>query len=130
MSEAEPRDPAWAYAHCEALVRESDPDRWYSSLYAPAEKRPHLHALAAFHAMRLSVELPWLHAAAVEHAPGWTTEPEPDAAADAAADAATDPAAAADADDGGAGGELRADDHRLLAGQVEVVRLRGHASFL
>ena len=32
--------------------------------------------------------------------------------------------------DGGAGGELRADDHRLLAGQVEVVRLRGHASFL
>ncbi|KMO19385.1 phytoene/squalene synthase family protein [Methylobacterium platani] len=48
MSEAETRDPAWAYAHCETLVRAGDPDRWYASLYAPADKRPHLHALAAF----------------------------------------------------------------------------------
>lgn len=48
MSEAETRDPAWAYAHCEALVRAGDPDRWYASLYAPADKRPHLYALAAF----------------------------------------------------------------------------------
>jgi phytoene synthase len=48
MSQPETRDPAWAYAHCEALVREGDPDRWYASLYAPAGTRPHLLALAAF----------------------------------------------------------------------------------
>ncbi len=48
MSGTDARDPAWAYAHCEALVREGDPDRWYASLYAPAETRRHLHALAAF----------------------------------------------------------------------------------
>ncbi len=46
MSQPETRDPAWAYAHCESLVRAGDPDRWYASLYAPAEMRPHLHALA------------------------------------------------------------------------------------
>ncbi|WP_128560689.1 phytoene/squalene synthase family protein [Methylobacterium crusticola] len=38
----------WAYAHCEALVREGDPDRYFASLYAPAAHRPHLQALAAF----------------------------------------------------------------------------------
>jgi phytoene synthase len=37
-----------AYAHCESLVRERDQDRYYASLFAPAEKRPHLFALYAF----------------------------------------------------------------------------------
>ena len=36
------------HAHCEALVRESDPDRYYATLFGPAEKRPHLFALYAF----------------------------------------------------------------------------------
>jgi phytoene synthase len=40
--------PAPAYAHCQALLRERDPDRYYASLFAPAEKRPHLFALYAF----------------------------------------------------------------------------------
>ena len=37
-----------AYAHCAALVREADKDRFLASLFAPAERRPHLHALYAF----------------------------------------------------------------------------------
>lgn len=37
-----------SFAHCEALVREADPDRYWASLFAPVEKRPHLHALYAF----------------------------------------------------------------------------------
>ncbi len=37
-----------AYAHCEALVRTSDKDRYLAALFAPAEARPHLHALYAF----------------------------------------------------------------------------------
>ena len=36
------------FAHCEALVREGDPDRYWASLFAPAGKRRHLHALYAF----------------------------------------------------------------------------------
>lgn len=36
------------YEHCAALVREADRDRWIASLFAPADKRPHLHALHAF----------------------------------------------------------------------------------
>jgi len=36
------------FAHCETLVREADPDRYWASLFAPADKRPHLHALYAF----------------------------------------------------------------------------------
>jgi phytoene synthase len=36
------------YAHCNRLVHEHDRDRWLASLFAPAEKRPHLHALYAF----------------------------------------------------------------------------------
>ncbi len=36
------------FAHCEALVREADPDRYWASLFAPADKRPHFHALYAF----------------------------------------------------------------------------------
>ncbi|RVU14189.1 phytoene/squalene synthase family protein [Methylobacterium oryzihabitans] len=38
----------WAYAHCEALVRDGDPDRYFATLFAPAAHRPHLFALAAF----------------------------------------------------------------------------------
>jgi phytoene synthase len=37
-----------AYAHCEALTREHDRDRWLAALFAPAEFRPHLLALYAF----------------------------------------------------------------------------------
>jgi 15-cis-phytoene synthase len=36
------------YEYCGTLVREHDRDRWLASLFAPAEKRPHLHALYAF----------------------------------------------------------------------------------
>ncbi|MBM1173118.1 phytoene/squalene synthase family protein [Microvirga arabica] len=36
------------FAHCEALVREADPDRYWAGLFAPADKRPHLYALYAF----------------------------------------------------------------------------------
>lgn len=43
MAEAEAN-----FAHCEALVREGDPDRYWASLFAPADKRRHLHALHAF----------------------------------------------------------------------------------
>jgi phytoene synthase len=35
-------------AQCGALVRESDPDRYYATLFAPADMRPHLFALYAF----------------------------------------------------------------------------------
>ena len=37
-----------SYAHCESLVREHDHDHWLANLFAPAERRPHLHALYAF----------------------------------------------------------------------------------
>jgi len=37
-----------AYRHCEALVREADRDRFLASLFAPADRRRHLHALYAF----------------------------------------------------------------------------------
>lgn len=37
-----------AYAHCEALVRATDKDRYLASLFAPAAARQHLHALHAF----------------------------------------------------------------------------------
>lgn len=37
-----------AYRHCEALVREADHDRFLADLFAPAARRPHLHALQAF----------------------------------------------------------------------------------
>ena len=39
---------AFAYPHCEALVREGDPDRYWATLFASADKRPHLYALYAF----------------------------------------------------------------------------------
>jgi len=37
-----------AYAHCEAVVRASDKDRFLAALFAPADVRRHLHALYAF----------------------------------------------------------------------------------
>jgi 15-cis-phytoene synthase len=37
-----------AYAHCEALLRRDDPDRWLVCLFLPAESRHHVHALYAF----------------------------------------------------------------------------------
>jgi phytoene synthase len=37
-----------AFAACEAAVRKHDPDRYFSALFAPAEKRPLLLALYAF----------------------------------------------------------------------------------
>jgi 15-cis-phytoene synthase len=36
------------FAYCENLVRAGDKDRWLASLFAPADRRPHLHALYAF----------------------------------------------------------------------------------
>ena len=39
---------AGAYAHCQAMLREAAHDRWLASLFAPAERRPFLHALEAF----------------------------------------------------------------------------------
>lgn len=39
-----------SYAHCEALVRAADKDRFLASLFAPAERRRRLFALYAFNA--------------------------------------------------------------------------------
>ena len=39
---------ASSYAHCEALLRQEDRDHWLATLFAPAAKRPHLHALQVF----------------------------------------------------------------------------------
>jgi phytoene synthase len=36
------------YEHCGTLVHQHDRDRWLANLFAPADKRPHLHALYAF----------------------------------------------------------------------------------
>jgi phytoene synthase len=36
------------YAHCEALLRRDDPDRWLACLFVPAGKRPYIHAVYAF----------------------------------------------------------------------------------
>ena len=36
------------YAHCEALVRANDRDRWLAGLFAPAPARKHLYAMAAY----------------------------------------------------------------------------------
>jgi phytoene synthase len=40
--------PAQAFAHCEALVRTADRDRFLAALFAPAEHRGGLYALYAF----------------------------------------------------------------------------------
>jgi phytoene synthase len=37
-----------AFAHCEDLVRAGDKDRYLATLFAPADRRPHLYALYAF----------------------------------------------------------------------------------
>src|SRR5438067_12028668 len=37
-----------AFEACAATVRKHDPDRYFSALFAPAEKRPFLFALYAF----------------------------------------------------------------------------------
>jgi phytoene synthase len=37
-----------AYAHCEAVVRAADKDRFLAALFAPTAQRRHLHALYAF----------------------------------------------------------------------------------
>ncbi|MHB8886868.1 MAG: phytoene/squalene synthase family protein [Methylovirgula sp.] len=37
-----------AYAHCDALLRRDDPDRWLAALFLPEKLRPHVHALYAF----------------------------------------------------------------------------------
>jgi phytoene synthase len=39
-----------AYSYCEKLVREADKDRYLSTLFVPAAKRPHVFALYAFNA--------------------------------------------------------------------------------
>ncbi|HEX2136022.1 MAG TPA: phytoene/squalene synthase family protein [Microvirga sp.] len=39
---------AFNFEHCEALVRDGDPDRYWASLFAPASKRRFLFALYAF----------------------------------------------------------------------------------
>ena len=36
------------YAHCETLIRDEDPDRYFATLFAPADKRRHLCALYAY----------------------------------------------------------------------------------
>ncbi len=41
-------DPDFNFGHCESLVREGDPDRYWASLFAPTDKRPFLYALYAF----------------------------------------------------------------------------------
>ena len=50
MSAPEPIADALApaYAHCEALARAQERDRWLAALFAPAAARSALHALAAF----------------------------------------------------------------------------------
>ena len=47
-TEAETENLAFAFRHCEELVREGDPDRYLASLFAPAAFRPHLFAISAF----------------------------------------------------------------------------------
>jgi 15-cis-phytoene synthase len=50
--------PAEALATCEGAVRRADPDRYFASLFAPAEKRPLLFALYAFnHEIAHAVEI-------------------------------------------------------------------------
>ena len=39
-----------AYAHCEALVRAADKDRYLAALFVPAAARPHVFVLYAFNA--------------------------------------------------------------------------------
>ena len=45
-----PPDLGWAYTHARETVRELDRDRYYSALFAPEDRQPHLFALYAFNA--------------------------------------------------------------------------------
>jgi phytoene synthase len=54
-----------AFAHCAALVRNADRDRFLASLFAPAERRGALHALYAF-----NIEIARVREAAHEPLPG------------------------------------------------------------
>jgi 15-cis-phytoene synthase len=54
-----------AYHICAALVQQHDADRHVASLFAPADRRPHLSALHAF-----SLEIAGIRAAAKEPMPG------------------------------------------------------------
>jgi len=54
-----------AYLICAGLVQKHDADRHVAILFAPADRRPHLHALQAF-----SLEIAGIRAAAKEPMPG------------------------------------------------------------
>lgn len=54
-----------AYAICSALVQKHDADKHVATLFAPADRRPHLHALQAF-----SLEIAGIRAVAKEPMPG------------------------------------------------------------
>jgi 15-cis-phytoene synthase len=54
-----------AYAHCEAVVRAADKDRFLAALFAPADLRRYLHALYAFNS-----EIARVREAAREPLPG------------------------------------------------------------
>jgi 15-cis-phytoene synthase len=54
-----------AYLICAGLVQKHDADRHVATLFAPADRRPHLHALQAF-----SLEIAGIRAAAKEPMPG------------------------------------------------------------
>lgn len=47
-AESTPGSLSAGYAHCEALLRRDDPDRWLACLFLPADLRPHVQALYAF----------------------------------------------------------------------------------
>ncbi len=48
MPSIEPHSLEDAYRHCASLVRGEDRDRFIAALFAPAQQRPHLHAIYAF----------------------------------------------------------------------------------
>ncbi len=48
MAERDAVPDAFNFSHCESVLREGDPDRYWATLFAPADKRPFLHALYAF----------------------------------------------------------------------------------
>ena len=41
-------DTTFNFEHCESLVRAGDPDRYWATQFAPADKRRFLYALYAF----------------------------------------------------------------------------------
>src|SRR5436305_9654489 len=68
------------YEYCGALVHQHDRDRWLASLFAPADKRPHLNALYAF-----NIEVARIGAVVSDPMPGeirmqWWTDALEDAA--------------------------------------------------